>query len=128
MKLLQPSYACDGTGVSSSANMAYVLTSQFNYGNAIKANDDYNVVVTNVDYNRPVILSGSNSTSGHMWVCDGYRTTNFYFDDCTGVGFLHFHMNWGWGGNYDGWYAYNNFNPGNTNYNDNKKMIYNIIP
>jgi len=37
-------------------------------------------------------------------------------------------MNWGWGGSYNGYYSYNNFNPAGTNFNNNKKMIYNIIP
>ena len=123
----EPSYECDGTGVSSSANMGNVLISQFNYSNAIKANYNDNTVKSNISYNRPVILSGSNSTSGHMWVCDGYRTTTYYNDDCMAIGYLHFHMNWGWRRN-NGWYSFNNFNPGNTNYNNNNKMIYNIMP
>ncbi len=38
-------------------------------------------------------------------------------------------MNWGWlNGAFNGYYTYNNFDPNNTNYNNNKKMIYNIIP
>ncbi|AYN06163.1 hypothetical protein EAG11_19875 [Flavobacterium sp. 140616W15] len=45
---------------------------------------------------KPVILSGSNGSSGHMWVCDGYIQTSSYFSDCTGIGYLHFRMNWGW--------------------------------
>ena len=125
----EPFYNCDGTGVISSANMGSVLIAQFNYTNAITANYNYNTVKSNINYNRPVILSGSNSISGHMWVCDGYRTTSFYSDDCTGVSYLHFHMNWGWYNHvYNGWYSFGSFNPGNTNYNSNKKMIYNIIP
>jgi len=124
----EPSYECDGTGVSSSANMGSVLTSQFNYASATKANYNYVTVKSNIGYNRPVILSGSNISSGHMWVCDGYRKTEFYFDDCSGISYLQFYMNWGWGGSYNGWFAFNNFNPANTNYNSNTKMIHNIIP
>ncbi len=37
-------------------------------------------------------------------------------------------MNWGWAGANNGWYAFDNFNPGNNNFNNNKKMTYNIIP
>lgn len=125
----EPSYDCDGTGVSSSADMGNVLKTQFSYSYATKADYSYSTVKSNISSNRPVILSGSNNNSGHMWVCDGYRTSTYYFEDCTAVGYLHLYMKWGWyNGQYNGWYAYNNFNPGNTNYNSNKKMIYNIIP
>lgn len=123
-----PSYSCDGTGVSSSANMGAILKLAFKYSSADWANYNYQVVKDNLSAGRPVILSGSNNSSGHMWVCDGYLATTYYFNDCTGIGYLHFRMNWGWGGSNDGYYAFDNFNPGNTTYNNNKKMIYNIKP
>lgn len=125
----QPIYNCGSTGVSSAYNMGTVLKTQFDYSSADWANYNENVVKNNIEINRPVILSGDNGTTGHMWVCDGYRISTFYFSDCTAVGYLHFYMNWGWqNGEYNGWYAYNNFNPGNINFNSNKKIIYNIIP
>jgi len=115
--------------VSSSANMGNVLKTQFNYSSADWANYDYNIVENNLNSNSVVILSGDNGTTGHIWVCDGYRQTSYYLDDCSGGTFFPiFHMNWGWGGSYDGYYSYNNFNPANSNFNNNKKMIYNIIP
>lgn len=126
-----PSYDCDGTGVGTTLNMGNVLTTQFNYSSAVSANYDYNTVKSNLNYNKPVILSGNNgSPIGHMWVCDGYRETSYYFADCTGGTFYPlFHMNWGWwNGEYNGYFAYNNFNPNNTNYNTAKKMIYSITP
>ncbi|MFN3271839.1 MAG: C10 family peptidase [Cloacibacterium caeni] len=125
-----PTYDCDATGVSSSANMGNVLKNKFGYASANWGNYDYNIVKDNLNYNRPVILSGDNGSTGHMWVCDGYMQMSFYYDDCTGVTMTPlFHMNWGWGdSSYNAYYSYNNFNPGNTNYNNNKKMIYNIIP
>lgn len=125
----EASYSCSATGVSASANMGTVLISQFSYTNAIKAAYNYSTVKSNLSNNRPVLLAGTNSNSGHMWVCDGYITTRYFFDDCTGISYLHFHMNWGWyGGLYNGYFAFNNFNPGNSTYNDNKSMVYNIIP
>lgn len=125
-----PSYDCDGTGVSGSANMGTVLKTQFSYSSARRANYNYNTVKSNLNYGRPVILSGDNGSTGHMWVCDGYKQTSYYNADCTGGTYYPlFHMNWGWqNGAFNEWYSYNNFNPGNTNYNNNKKMIYNIIP
>lgn len=47
----------------------------------------------------------------------GYREqiTNIPVGDgtCTGFGFIHYYINWGWGGQYNGFYAMNNLNPGN---------------
>ena len=123
-----PSYDCYGTSVASQANMGHVLKTQFSYSRADWANFNYRTVINNISYNKPVILSGDNGNTGHMWVCEGYRRTTFHFDDCTGVGYLHFYMNWGWGGSNNGWFSFNNFNPANTHYNNNKKMIYNITP
>lgn len=122
------SYSCGATGVSNGANMGSVLRHDFNYSSADWSSYNYQTVKNNIYYNRPVILSGSNSSSGHMWVCDGYMDINYYYEDCTGIGYLYFHMNWGWtNGSLNGWFAFDNFNPNNT-YNSNKKMIYNIIP
>lgn len=127
----QPSYACGATGVSTSADIGNVLKTQFNYSSAVSTNYNYSTVRSNLNYNKPVILSGNDGGPvGHMWVCDGYRQTSFYFADCTGGTFYPlFHMNWGWeNAAYNGYFAYNNFNPGNFNFNTDKKMIYNITP
>ena len=49
---------------------------------------------------RPVVITGSyisssgNSWGGHSFVCDGYQTS-------TGK----YHINWGWNGSYDGYFA-----------------------
>lgn len=126
----EPFYDCDGTGVSASANMGNVLKTQFNYTSANSANYNSSTVIGNIESNRPVLLSGFNNENiGHMWVCDGYLRIQYYFDDCTGAVNQYFHMNWGWlNGLYNDWYSFNNFNPGNTNYNNNRSMVYNIIP
>ena len=66
---------------------------------------------------------------GHAWVCDGYRSSTIYSEDCsTGWGYLYLHMNWGWDNAHTGWYSYNNWNPGDRSYNHKKEMIYNIKP
>ena len=41
-----------------------------------------------------------------------------------GIGYLYFHMNWGWGGNHDGWFAFNNVNSGNGNYQYARQNFY----
>ncbi|GEM_PF-4335834 len=37
-------------------------------------------------------------------------------------------MNWGWSKDFNGWFLNSAFNPGNHNYNINRKMTQNIIP
>jgi len=109
--------------------MGYVLKTQFNYSSASYSNYNSTTVRNNLTLGKPVILAGDNGTTGHMWVCDGYRDTTFHFADCTGAVYKHFHMNWGFpNGDNNGWFSYGNFNPGNTHYNNNKKMIFNITP
>src|SRR5690554_7272964 len=41
-----------------------------------------------------------------------------------GIGYLYFHMNWGWGGNHDGWFAFNNVDSGNGNYQYARQNFY----
>ena len=48
---------------------------------------------------RPVIYIGSSSTSTHCFICDGYDDEGF------------FHINWGWGGRYDGFFDLSLLNP-----------------
>ena len=63
--------------------------------------DDYNdatwiqMLKTDLDNGRPIQYAGFGQGGGHTWVCDGYDNDN------------NFHMNWGWGGTYDGYYSLN---------------------
>lgn len=133
------SYDCDGTGVDHDYNVASVFTNHFNYSSASQAGYNRETIKQQLRLNRPVILAGGsdagwwifhNYTDGHMWVCDGFRRIQNYSEDCSmGWGYLYFHMNWGWyNGSENGWYAYNNFNPGEYTFNYDVKMVYNIKP
>lgn len=51
-----------------------------------------NLMRINLANGHPVYYSGSNETTGHAFVCDGYATDDYY------------HFNFGWGGAADGWY------------------------
>lgn len=66
---------------------------------------------------KPVIIQGEGSNGGHAFICDGY-------DPDTDT----YHMNWGWGGRYDGWFAMTSLNPENYVLNDKKFAIININP
>jgi hypothetical protein len=52
-----------------------------------------------MDMGRPVLYEGDDTVGnqgGHAWVCDGYDATDML------------HMNWGWSGLYNGYFAINN--------------------
>lgn len=55
---------------------------------------------------------------GHAFVCDGYYRENDV---------KLFHMNWGWNGEPDAWYALDNLNPSHT-YNLNHRGVFDIYP
>ena len=100
--------------VSSSAytsNMLNGLISYFGYNPYAYIADRGNYTIVEWDaliYNelaagRPVLYAGSSTGSGHQFVVDGADTSGKY------------HVNWGWGGRYDGYYTLNVLNPRATN-------------
>ncbi len=66
---------------------------------------------------RPVQYVGYDpSGGGHSWVVDGFDSND------------NFHMNWGWGGLDNGYYAINNLNTGNFNPSINHEALIGIVP
>ena len=59
-----------------------------------------NLLKNELDLGRPIQYAGFGSEGGHTWVCDGYDNNNLL------------HMNWGWGGNSDGYFQISALNPG----------------
>jgi len=47
----------------------------------------------------PLLYGGCAETGAHEFVCDGYESDGY------------FHINWGWGGNYDGYFRLSALNP-----------------
>lgn len=126
-------WGCDASGAGVEDEVPSAFTQNFNYSSATYDDYDYQVVKSQLNLNKPVILKGGTNagwwifgdyTKGHAWVADGYRNLIY---PCYGS-YLHFHMNWGWEGTYDGWFSLNNFNPGNSSYNYQRGMVYNINP
>jgi len=124
-----PEYQCDVTLVHQDVIDA-VFEDHFNYTNSSKDNYNYNTVKTDLLNDKPVILLGWNgSYDGHAWVCEGFRQSTYYYEDCSAVTtYPLFYMNWGNYGQYNGYYSYNNWNPGDDTWNDYKLMIHNITP
>lgn len=105
------------------------LKNYFDYKNTLhgvlKEGDSQwiNLLETELDNARPILYAGiyinDSIRSGHAFVCDGYDNSN------------HFHFNWGWKGENDGYYNINTIpfsytqhavigiEPNNTTYNFN---------
>ncbi len=75
-----------------------------------------------LDAGRPIQYAGYGQ-GGHTFVCDGYDANDY------------FHMNWGWGGYYDGYFLIDALNPGEGGigsgagtYNDGQQALIGIKP
>ena len=118
-------------GYSSLACSENALKDYFDYKNTLysvyKDNTTdavwVSILTAEMDAGRPVLERGSGS-GGHAFVVDGY--------DNNGL----FHINWGWGSAYDGYFAHNALNPGGGgtgsssthSYNDNQALVIGIEP
>ncbi|UXX78999.1 thiol protease/hemagglutinin PrtT [Reichenbachiella carrageenanivorans] len=85
-------------------------------------NDWKNLLKEELDAGRPIQYAGFGQ-GGHTWVCDGYDNNDF------------FHMNWGWGGQLDGYYLLDALTPGSGgigsgagSYNENQQALIGIKP
>jgi hypothetical protein len=128
-------YHCGSEGSGAYASdIPAAFKNSFGYRFANYGGFSLSTVVQELNNLRPVIITGvSNTGTGHAWVCDGYSQTTFYFTDdygvCTGGAITYqaiLHMNWGWDGQYNGYYSAGGFNPGQSAYNTSNTMIYNI--
>ena len=67
-----------------------------------------------IDAARPVLYAGYDEAGGHAFVLDGY--------DSLGM----FHVNWGWGGSYDGYYTTDSLAPGAGGIGGNATYTFNM--
>jgi hypothetical protein len=64
--------------------------------------DWINLLKTELDAGRPVLYAGFGSGGGHCFNCDGYDANDF------------FHFNWGWSGQFDGYFDVDALDPAGT--------------
>lgn len=120
-------YAKDGSGALNSS-VPIALTKYFNYDNKTislaymseyTASEWQSLLISELNSNRPLYYSGYDPEGGHAWVCDGYQTSN---------GTTMFHMNWGWSGSGNGYFAIGALNSGNGDFNSGNAVVYGIKP
>lgn len=61
-------------------------------------NDWDTILKYELSLNRPIIYDASGVLGAHAFVCDGFNDT-------------HYHINWGWDGNFNGYFTLTNLNP-----------------
>ena len=108
----------------------YAFKTYFNYDkslNGIKKinyteSEWLNILKMEFDAKRPVLYAGFGS-GGHCFVADGYDSNNFI------------HFNWGWSGQYDGYFSINALNPSGTGigggsgtYTNGQQAVIGILP
>lgn len=103
-------FAPEGSGayVGSGYNTAeYALPTYFGYKPSVETRyksyyseaNWVSMLKDEISAGRPVVYAGYDAQGGHAFVFDGYNASNL------------FHVNWGWGGAYDGYYAMGALNP-----------------
>ncbi len=101
---VQMDYGIDGSGAYV-VEEAFVRYFGFGAGVSEERREDYlkdeweALIYNELKERRPVLFTGGKLSGSHAFVCDGY--------DGNGK----FHINWGWGGNGDGFFALSILNP-----------------
>ena len=98
------------------------LRTYFKYKSSLRqvSIDDYSnadwsaLLMSELNASRPILYSGRDSTGGHCFVCDGYDNGG------------QFHINWGWGGWCDGYYAIGSLNPSSGGTGGNASSTFNL--
>lgn len=107
-------YGPSGSGAYN-LEACYALKNHFNYDPDLQLlnrklythTEWQNLLENELNANRPVYYAASSGESGHAFVCDGYDSNGFY------------HINWGWGGFYNGYFelmTLSETNPETTGY------------
>ena len=103
-------YGRDASGANPQ-DMVYGMITYFGYNEnawlAYRRNysiDAWNdLLYGELESGRPVLYGGSSSGGGHQFILDGIDTDGLY------------HVNWGWGGRFNGYFVLNLLNPMTTN-------------
>ncbi len=111
-------YDAEGSGAFS-GDVATALTSFFSYKygfitSKIGYSDEEWLarIKTDIDAGCPIYYSGSSTTGGHAFVCDGYNNEGYV------------HINFGWGGAGNGYYSFSSMG----GYNNNQQAIFGLKP
>jgi len=121
-------YDPDGSGAGTPSkafysNFGYIPTTLRHYQRDCFTADEWIAIIRReIDHRRPVFHSASSRTNGgqdsggHAFVVDGY-------DEVGNI-----RVNWGWNGNFDGFYAVERMNPGGYEFTVGQEILVGIEP
>lgn len=118
-------YNTNGSGAYMS-DVPYAMINFFGYNNNVSFRDRtyyaseewYQMLCNELVNGRPVIYGGVDSKEGgHAFVIDGCSSDS-----------RKFHVNWGWGGKYDGYYELDALDPQTYKFSSYQDMVINISP
>lgn len=114
-------YSPTGSGAYSSS-VPIAMRNYFDFKNVILASKGsytvstwHKILKNEIDNSRPIYYAG-NGTGGHAFVFDGYQGSDY------------FHINWGWGGSYNGYFYTNDLTPGSNNFTNWQNAVIGAIP
>lgn len=103
--MVQAMYSSEGTGAYSTdvlpalkEHMKIDHSARWRYANYHELEEWRRLLIAEIDADRPVIYSAQSEDGGHEFVVDGYDARDFL------------HVNWGWGGNGNGFFDLPDFN------------------
>ena len=97
-----------------SAYFGYPATIQYKERNYYTDSQWLDMTKGELDDFAPFFYGGTGSQGGHVFVCDGYRDDDY------------FHINWGFGGGYDGYFMLSDLTPGPYSFNSSQAIIIGI--
>ncbi len=117
-------YSPSGSGASV-YTARYAFVNDFDYSHYARLIYKYSyseaqwdsMVMAQLDRGIPLLYAGYGS-SGHAFNVDGY---DFSSDSL-------FHLNWGWGGSYNGWYRLDDLTPGSYSFNSSQQAVFDLYP
>lgn len=118
------SYMDDGSGAYT-VDVPSALTNYFLYNPQTlqlcsyanySVEDWQSLIKSELKAGRPVIYSGAHGDNGHSWIVDGYDSNGYL------------HVNWGWGGDYDGYFLVDKMILGDVNFDAEIDAIIGIQP
>ena len=74
------------------------------------------MLVDELTARRPILYCGFDTDGGHAFVFDGFNTDGY------------FHVNWGWGGYYDGYFLFSVLNPSNMDFKYMQDAMLGVTP
>ena len=115
-------YSPDGSGSSELTQLVAMVAFGYNrdaeclYRDEINDDERWNsLLLEDLSLGRPILYCGSGQNGGHAFILDGYADGMY-------------HVNWGWGGYYDGYYALDALGNSNWSFEFNHNMLYHLYP